>query len=110
MSVQLTTRQINALRLLLEQRQFSADDVALLDYHTLRRTPGIGTKSVNIIREWLGMYGKDLMNCPCSLSQSLRQRRLEGRLTQAILLLQKHGYKIVSPTERNAVLGMIERR
>ena len=49
----LTTRQINALRLLLEKREFTTQDVAALDYHQLARMPGIGGKSLNLISEWL---------------------------------------------------------
>lgn len=41
----LTTRQLNVLRLLLGQREFSAEQVAELDCQVLLRTPGIGARA-----------------------------------------------------------------
>ncbi|MBS1209407.1 MAG: hypothetical protein H6R19_1805 [Proteobacteria bacterium] len=90
----LNTRQINALRLLLERREFTPEDVAALDYHLLARMPGIGGKSLNIIREWLASKGMDLLNSPEDYSKSLRSCRLEARLERARKLLEKHGYDV----------------
>lgn len=99
MEVKLTTRQINALRLLLERKEFSVEDVAQLDYYTLVKTPGIGGKSVHIIREWLAGFGLDLFNCPATYSQTLRQQRLRTRLERAEKLLRKYGYDVFPPSE-----------
>lgn len=93
----LTTRQINALRLLLEKREFTTQDVAALDYHQLARMPGIGGKSLNLIREWLNSKGLDLLNSPNDYSKSLKFCRLEARLSRAQALLEKHGYAVSSP-------------
>jgi predicted DNA-binding helix-hairpin-helix protein len=93
----LTTRQINALCLLLERKDFSPEDVARLDYHTLMKTPGIGGKSVYIIRAWLTEYGLDLHNSPAEFAQSLRQLRLRVRLERAEQLLRKYGYAVQAP-------------
>lgn len=97
--VKLTTRQINALRLLLERKEFSVADVAQLDYYTLIKTPGIGGKSIHIIREWLAGFGQDLYNCPAHYSQTLGQQRLQARLERAEKLLRKHGYDVYPPCE-----------
>jgi len=99
MEVKLTTRQVNALRLLLERKEFSVEDVAQLDYYTLVKTPGIGGKSVHIIREWLSGFGLDLYNCPANYAQTLRQQRLRIRLERAEQLLRKYGYNVQAPTE-----------
>ena len=93
----LKTRQVNALRMLLERREFTAEEVAMLDYHLLARMPGIGGKSLDIIREWLNAQGLDLMNSPADYSRSLRFCRLEARLIRAQRLLEKHGYGISPP-------------
>jgi len=93
----LNTRQTNALRALLERKDFSAEDVAALDYHVLARMPGIGGKSLSIIREWLASNGLDLLNSPDDYSKSLRFCRLEARLERARKLLEKYGYDVVPP-------------
>ncbi|MDO6385423.1 hypothetical protein [Uliginosibacterium sp. 31-12] len=90
----LNTRQINALRALLERRDFTPEDVALLDYHTLSRMPGIGGKSLNIIRGWLAANGLDLANSPDDYRSSLRFCRLQERLVKARRLLEKNGYEV----------------
>lgn len=95
----LKTRQVNALRMLLERREFTAEEVAMLDYHLLARMPGIGGKSLDIIREWLSAQGLDLMNSPAEYSNSLRFCRLEARLSRAQRLLEKHGYGISPPKQ-----------
>lgn len=95
----LKTRQVNALRMLLERRDFTAEEVAALDYHLLARMPGVGGKSLDIIREWLTAQGLDLLNSPADYSRSLRFCRLEARLMRARNLLEKNGFR-VSPPER----------
>lgn len=93
----LKTRQVNALRMLLERRDFTAEDVAALDYHLLARMPGVGGKSLDIIREWLAAQGLDLLNSPANYSTSLRFCRLEARLIRARKLLEKNGYSVTPP-------------
>lgn len=102
MSIELSTRQANALRALLECRDFSVDDVAKLDYQVLIRTPGVGKKSVRQIREWLLQFSKDLSNCPSALPKSMRQVRLERRLEDAEKLLLENGYQVEAPGEVNS--------
>lgn len=93
----LKTRQINALRLLLERRDFTPEDVAALDYHLLARMPGVGGKSLNIIREWLNSHGLDLLNSPGEYARTLRFCRQEARIERARFLLEKHGYSVLPP-------------
>lgn len=96
----LKTRQINALRLLLERRDFTPEDVAGLDYHLLVRMPGVGGKSLNIIREWLNSHGLDLLNSPDEYQRSLRYCRQEARIARARSFLEKHGYSVIPPSSR----------
>lgn len=90
----LNTRQSNALRALLERHDFTPEEVAMLDYHTLSRMPGIGGKSLNIIRGWLAANGLDLHNSPEDYRTSLRFCRLQERLAKAKKLLEKNGYQV----------------
>jgi hypothetical protein len=46
----LPTRQKNALRLLLDKPVITPEEVATLDYRTIKRAPGIGKHSLSIIR------------------------------------------------------------
>ena len=96
----LKTRQVDALRMLLERRDFTAEDVAALDYHLLARMPGVGGKSLDIIRGWLAAQGLDLLNSPADYSRSLRFCRLEARLVRARKLLERNGYSVTPPELR----------
>lgn len=96
----LRTRQVNALRMLLERREFTAEEVSALDYQLLARMPGIGGKSLDIIRDWLMSQGLDFLNSPAEYSRDLRFSRLEARLKRARSLLEKHGYSITPPIRR----------
>lgn len=96
----LTTRQVNVLRLLLERREFSPQQVAELDYQAVRRAPGIGHKSVVLIRAWLQAQGHDLRNSPATADDPARLRRLARRLERAAALLRRHGYRVHAPAPR----------
>lgn len=96
-TVSLTTRQVNVIRLLLERRDFSPEQVAALEYQALLRTPGIGRKSVQIIRCWLQQQGRDLRNSPVSEDDPGRTQRLARRLDRAAALLRRHGYRVLPP-------------
>lgn len=90
----LSTRQINALRALLDRRDFTPEEVAMLDYYVLARMPGIGGKSLSIIRGWLATRGLDLHNSPDDYRSSLRFCRLQERILKARKFLEKNGYAV----------------
>jgi hypothetical protein len=93
----LSTRQINALRAILQRKNFSADDVARIDYHVLAHTPGLGSKSLQTISEWLSTQGLSLHNAPRTVANSSGSTRRNERLERAISLLIAHGYRIQPP-------------
>jgi predicted DNA-binding helix-hairpin-helix protein len=94
---ELSTRQINALRAVLERRHFSADDVAGIDYQILIRTPGLGSKSLQTILDWLHAQGLELRNAPGSEALHTHSLRRGGRIERAIALLVAHGYRVLPP-------------
>jgi len=92
----LPTRQRNALRLLLGKAEISPGEVAKIKYAVLERAPGVGSKSIGIIRAWLNSHGYELSAVPrqapgARLAQ--RQRKLE----RAIDYLRGHGYEVRCP-------------
>jgi hypothetical protein len=96
-SAKLGTMQRNALAQLFGRREFSAEDVAQLDYTLVERLPKIGSKGLETIRAWLQAQGLDLANLPGS-DGSLADRRLQERLAHATRFLQRHGYRVIPPT------------
>lgn len=88
--------QRNALCQLFERRDFTPEDVALLDYRCVKRLPKVGKKGIEAIRTWLAQYGYDLANVPERHDEHSEQR-LRLRLDQAVRLLLKHGYRVEPP-------------
>lgn len=89
----LPTRQLNALRLLLEKSVFTPEEVAALDYRHVLKSPGVGQKGAGIIQEWLHAYGLELANQP-QASPYEKEKVEPKRVLQAIRLLEKHGYEV----------------
>lgn len=89
----LPTRQRNALRLLLDQHEFSPQDVAQLDYRHLLKSPGVGCKGVEIVRKWLAQFQLDLHRPPSANSRPVTTGPSK-RVEQAIRLLERHGYVV----------------
>jgi hypothetical protein len=95
----LTTRELNALRVALDKRHISVDDVATLDYGRLVRVPGLGRKSIANIRAWLAEQGRSLCNDRGALVSDDND---EGReLQRAIACLRRHGYTVSPPKDGN---------
>lgn len=91
--ISLPTRQANALRLLLDKPVITPEEVALLSYRSIERAPGVGTKSIAVIRAWLNSHGYELNGLPSSpnsLQGALRKRKLE----RAIDYLRDQGYEV----------------
>ncbi|MEI7432510.1 MAG: hypothetical protein WCL27_18855 [Betaproteobacteria bacterium] len=90
---ELPTRQMNALRLLLAKRIVSPEEVAVIDYRVLERAPGVGKKSIDIIRTWLNSQGYELSGIPKeAVNQRVIQR--ERKLERIIDYLRWHGYEV----------------
>ena len=90
---ELPTRQKNALRLLLSKPVISPEEVAKLDYRVLERAPGVGKKSIDIIRAWLNSQGFELTGLPEStVNQRVVQRK--RKLERAIDYQRWHGYEV----------------
>jgi hypothetical protein len=91
--VALPTRQKNALRLLLNKPEISPGEVAALDYRSIERAPGIGKKSVALIRTWLNGHGYELSGLPSDhINPHVAQRR--RKLERAIDYLRGQGYEV----------------
>jgi hypothetical protein len=90
---ELPTRQMNALRLLLAKPIVSPEEVAIIDYRVLERAPGVGKKSIEIIRAWLNSQGYELSGVPkTEVNQRVIQRK--RKLERAIDYLRWHGYEV----------------
>jgi hypothetical protein len=89
----LPTRQKNALRLLLSKPVISAEEVARIDYRVLERAPGVGKKSIDIIRAWLHSQGYELNGLP-QVSANPRLVQRKRKLERAIDYLRWHGYEV----------------
>ena len=90
---ELPTRQMNALRLLLAKRTVSPEEVSIIDYRVLERAPGVGKKSIEIIRAWLNSQGYELSGIPKeAVNQRVIQRK--RKLERAIDYLRWHGYEV----------------
>jgi len=92
----LTTRELNALRVALDKRHISVDDVATLDYGRLIRVPGLGRKSITNIRAWLAEQGRSLCNDrgdQIAADQDDEVRNIQ----RAISYLYERGYTVVPP-------------
>lgn len=95
----LTTRQLNALRVALDKRHISVDDVAGLDYRALARMPGLGHKGIANIRTWLAEHGRRLSNDEGGAADAHDTEREETlrRIRRAIACLQDQGYTVLPP-------------
>lgn len=92
----LPTRQKNALRLLLAKPVITPQEVAALDYRVLLRAPGIGKKSLELIRIWLQANGCAPPE-PQGLRSEARLVRRRSKLERAIDTLRWHGYEVRRP-------------
>lgn len=95
----LSTLQKNALRQVFGRREFTAEDVARLDYRQVQRLPKIGKKGLEQICAWLQQQGYELSNPPMPENEvgSGAALRLSQRLENAARLLQRHGYRVTPP-------------
>jgi len=56
----LNCREANALRRLLNKAEIKPEDVAQLGLGRLKRAPGLGTKSLELVLIWLEQHGYEL--------------------------------------------------
>jgi hypothetical protein len=93
----LSTRELNALRVALDKRHVSIDDVATLDYAKLIRVPGLGRKSIANIRAWLTEQGRSLCNDRGDEDRTHDADEEVRSIQRAINYLNEHGYTVVPP-------------
>ncbi|MDB5801209.1 MAG: hypothetical protein JWL63_2148 [Rhodocyclales bacterium] len=93
----LTTRELNALRVALDKRHITVEDVATLDYARLVRTPGLGRKSIANIREWLAGQGRHLCNDEEPDAGPSVDNGDVRVIERAIACLQERGYTVLPP-------------
>ena len=91
--LELPTRQKNALRLLLDKPVITPEEVAVLDYRSIERAPGVGKQSIDIIRAWLNSYGLELSGLPAATVKP-RVLQRKRKLERAIDYLRWHGYEV----------------
>lgn len=91
--VRLPTMQVNALRILLDKREFAPEEVARLDYQLLSRSPRIGRKGIVYIRDWLRQFGYDIANHPPPRPDSTSLRK-EKQVSKAVDLLRRSGLEV----------------
>jgi hypothetical protein len=92
----LSTRELNALRVALDKRHVSVDDVATLDYGRLIRVPGLGRKSIANIRAWLAEQGRSLCNDRGERADDGSDEEVRN-IRRAISYLLEHGYTVLPP-------------
>ena len=88
----LPTRQRNTLRLLLDKRIFTPEEIAALDYHVVERAPRIGKNGLAVIRSWLNSYGHELDSPPVATRS--RKEQCQNKIERAINYLRWHGYEV----------------
>lgn len=93
----LSTRELNALRVALDKRHISVDDVATLDYVRLIRVPGLGRKSIANIRAWLAEQGRSLCNDRSDDHVASELDEETRNIRRAISYLHEHGYTVLPP-------------
>lgn len=89
----LPTMQCNALRILLDKREFEPAEVARLDYQLLSRSPRIGRKGIVYIRNWLQQFGYDIANYPPPRPSGANVRK-EKQLGKAVATLRRNGLDV----------------
>ena len=90
---QLPTRQNNALRSLLNKPEIQPEEIAALPYRTVARAPGVGQRSLEIIRAWLHRHGLELSDVPAAGAPKPGARR-DCKLVRTIDYLKAQGYKV----------------
>ena len=95
MADELSTMHRNALGQHFGRRDFTAEEIAGLDYQQVARLPKVGAEGLRAIRLWLRQRGLDLRNVPSGEAVlPLVDRDAVGR---AIQLLERRGYRVIPP-------------
>ena len=106
MSVELSRRETNVLRRLLNRAEFTPQDVARLGLDRLQSAQGLGVKGLANVLSWLAGQGYDLRpQVTGEALESDRRDRLKRRLEQAQYLLEQWGWQVSRPGQDNARRG-----
>jgi hypothetical protein len=90
----LATMYRNAIGEHFARRDFSAEELASLDYREVARLPKIGRQGLRAIRAWLRGQGLDLRNVP-TVERPAGTRK--ACVERAIRLLERCGYRVIPP-------------
>ena len=83
----------HALRSLLNKPEIQPEEIAALPYRTVARAPGVGQRSLEIIRAWLHRHGLELSDVPAAGAPKPGARR-DCKLVRTIDYLKAQGYKV----------------
>jgi hypothetical protein len=89
---ELSTMHRNALSQHFARRDFTAEEIAGLDYWDVARLPKVGSEGLRAIRAWLRKQGLDLRNGPVEEAPVAT-----GPIERAVRLLERHGYRVIAP-------------
>ena len=90
----LATMYRNAIGQHFARRDFTAEELADLDYREVARLPKVGQQGMRAIRAWLRRRGLDLRNVPAPDRQVPVPKTSVDR---AIRLLERRGYRVIPP-------------
>ena len=92
---ELSTMHRNALSQYFSRRDFTAEELAGLDYRDVARLPKVGAEGLRAIRAWLNRQGLDLRNAPSDAEPAGTVGN--DRVGRAIELLERRGYRVIPP-------------
>jgi hypothetical protein len=99
-TVELSRREVNVLRRLLNRPEIRPQDVARLGLARLESAQGLGVKGREHVLDWLGGHGFNLR--PPDSGKLPKHDRINRRLEQAQHLLEQWGWQVKRPERDNA--------
>jgi hypothetical protein len=93
---ELPTMHRNALCQHFARRDFTAEELAGLDYRDVARLPKVGEEGLRAIRAWLRRQGLDLRNAP--RAENAPAAVGKNHVDRAIRLLERRGYRVIPPS------------
>lgn len=94
--MELSRRELNVLRRLLNRAEFKPQDIAHLGLARIASAPGLGEKGLQNVLAWLAEQGFELRT-EATDEHSHRRQRLDRRLENAQHLLETWGWQVHKP-------------
>ena len=96
--MELSCRERNVLRRLINRAEFKPQDIAQLGIARLESAEGLGVKGLTNVLDWLATNGYPLTPTSTRASEdALRKDRINRRLDQAQHLLKQWGWQVNRP-------------